>query len=40
MKEWRAHQSLSQRPRFCERITISFNLMFASFTENLSKPLW
>jgi hypothetical protein len=22
-----------------ERITISFNLMFASFTENLSKPL-
>ena len=23
-----------------ERITISFNLMFAAFTENLSKPLW
>ena len=23
-----------------ERITISFNLMFSSFTENLSKPLW
>ena len=23
-----------------ERVTISFNLMFAAFTENLSKPLW
>jgi uncharacterized protein (TIGR02466 family) len=23
-----------------ERVTISFNLMFPSFTENLSKPLW
>ena len=23
-----------------ERITLSFNLMFAAFTENLSKPLW
>jgi uncharacterized protein (TIGR02466 family) len=23
-----------------ERISISFNVMFASFTENLSKPLW
>ena len=23
-----------------ERISISFNIMFASFTENLSKPLW
>ena len=23
-----------------ERISISFNLMFSSFTENLSKPLW
>jgi uncharacterized protein (TIGR02466 family) len=24
----------------CERITISFNVMFSSFTERLSKPLW
>jgi uncharacterized protein (TIGR02466 family) len=23
-----------------ERISVSFNLMFSSFTENLSKPLW
>jgi uncharacterized protein (TIGR02466 family) len=23
-----------------ERVSISFNLMFSSFTENLSKPLW
>jgi len=23
-----------------ERITVSFNLMFSSFTENLSRPLW
>jgi hypothetical protein len=23
-----------------ERISISFNVMFSSFTENLSKPLW
>lgn len=23
-----------------ERIGISFNVMFSSFTENLSKPLW
>jgi uncharacterized protein (TIGR02466 family) len=23
-----------------ERVTISFNLMFSAFTENLSKPLW
>jgi hypothetical protein len=23
-----------------ERISISFNIMFSSFTENLSKPLW
>ena len=23
-----------------ERISISFNIMFFSFTENLSKPLW
>ena len=23
-----------------ERISISFNMMFSSFTENLSKPLW
>lgn len=23
-----------------ERVSISFNVMFASFTENLSKPLW
>jgi uncharacterized protein (TIGR02466 family) len=23
-----------------ERISISFNLMFSSFTENVSKPLW
>ena len=23
-----------------ERISISFNIMFSSFTEQLSKPLW
>ena len=23
-----------------ERISISFNILFSSFTENLSKPLW
>jgi ectoine hydroxylase-related dioxygenase (phytanoyl-CoA dioxygenase family) len=23
-----------------ERVSISFNLMFSAFTENLSKPLW
>ena len=23
-----------------ERISVSFNIMFSSFTENLSKPLW
>jgi len=23
-----------------ERISISFNVMFSSFTQNLSKPLW
>ena len=23
-----------------ERISISFNIMFSSFTKNLSKPLW
>ena len=23
-----------------ERISLSFNLMFSSFTERLSKPLW
>jgi len=23
-----------------ERISLSFNLMFSSFTETLSKPLW
>ena len=23
-----------------ERISISFNIMFSSFTENLSRPLW
>ena len=23
-----------------ERVSISFNIMFSSFTENLSKPLW
>jgi uncharacterized protein (TIGR02466 family) len=23
-----------------ERISISFNIMFSSFTQNLSKPLW
>ncbi len=23
-----------------ERVSISFNLMFSSFTEKLSKPLW
>jgi polyhydroxyalkanoate synthesis regulator protein len=23
-----------------ERISISFNLMFSSFAENLSQPLW
>lgn len=23
-----------------ERISISFNIMFTSFTENMSKPLW
>jgi hypothetical protein len=23
-----------------ERISISFNIMFSAFTENLTKPLW
>ena len=23
-----------------ERISVSFNLMFSAFTENLAKPLW
>jgi hypothetical protein len=23
-----------------ERISVSFNLMFPAFTENLAKPLW
>jgi ectoine hydroxylase-related dioxygenase (phytanoyl-CoA dioxygenase family) len=23
-----------------ERVSISFNIMFSSFTEELSKPLW
>jgi len=23
-----------------ERISISFNIMFTSFTDNMSKPLW
>ena len=23
-----------------ERISVSFNVMFSSFTENLSRPLW
>jgi ectoine hydroxylase-related dioxygenase (phytanoyl-CoA dioxygenase family) len=23
-----------------ERVSISFNIMFSSFTEKLSKPLW
>jgi uncharacterized protein (TIGR02466 family) len=23
-----------------ERISVSFNIMFSSFTENMSKPLW
>ena len=23
-----------------ERVSISFNMMFASFTETMSKPLW
>jgi ectoine hydroxylase-related dioxygenase (phytanoyl-CoA dioxygenase family) len=23
-----------------ERVSLSFNIMFSSFTENLSRPLW
>ena len=32
--------SVDANPSEQERISISFNLMFASFTEQLSKPLW
>jgi uncharacterized protein (TIGR02466 family) len=32
--------SVDANPSDEERISISFNMMFSSFTENLSKPLW
>ena len=36
---WLKH-SVDANTSEAERISISFNVMFASFTENLSKPLW
>lgn len=36
---WLRH-SVDANTSEAERISISFNIMFASFTENLSKPLW
>lgn len=36
---WLRH-SVDANTSEAERISISFNVMFASFTENLSKPLW
>ncbi len=32
--------SVETNPSDLERISISFNMMFSAFTENLSKPLW
>ncbi len=32
--------SVDANPKEEERISISFNIMFSAFTENLSKPLW
>jgi hypothetical protein len=32
--------SVDANARQEERISISFNIMFSDFTENLSKPLW
>jgi uncharacterized protein (TIGR02466 family) len=32
--------SVDANPDEEERISVSFNVMFSSFTENLSKPLW
>jgi putative 2-oxoglutarate-Fe(II)-dependent oxygenase superfamily protein len=32
--------SVDPNPSAEERISLSFNLMFAGFTESLSKPLW
>lgn len=34
------HHSVDANMSAEERISISFNIMFSSFTENLSKPLW
>ncbi len=34
------HHSVAANASDEERISISFNVMFSSFTENLSKPLW
>jgi len=34
------HHSVDANMSEKERISISFNIMFSSFTENLSKPLW
>ena len=34
------HHSVGPNESDQERISISFNVMFSSFTENLSKPLW
>lgn len=34
------HHSVDPNLSEVERISISFNMMFPSFTENLSKPLW
>jgi uncharacterized protein (TIGR02466 family) len=36
---WLRH-SVDANTSEAERISISFNVMFAAFTENLSKPLW
>jgi uncharacterized protein (TIGR02466 family) len=34
------HHSIDANMSEKERISISFNIMFSSFTENLAKPLW
>ena len=34
------HHSVDTNRSEKERVSISFNIMFSAFTENLSKPLW
>jgi len=37
---WALQHSVDASASEEERISISFNIMFSSFTKNLSKPLW